>query len=86
MKAIFLSFGDFSGGFECVLIQLLLIQTLSACNFISEGRPAYPLSGDMNILCGVNRFRVMIDFLRNGSTYPAFCKTFRFSGLNGGHV
>ena len=37
-------------------------------------------------VCRVNRFRVMIDFLRNGSAYPVFCKTLPFGGLNGGHV
>ena len=38
------------------------------------------------VVCGVNRFRVMIDFLRDGSACPVFCKTLQFSGLNGGHV
>ena len=33
---------------------------------------------------GVNRFRVMIDFLRDGSACPVFCKTLPFSGLNAG--
>ena len=31
MKAIFSSFRDFSGGFECVLVQMLLIQILFQC-------------------------------------------------------
>ena len=32
------------------LVELLLIKTFfSACNFISEGRSSYPLSGDMII-------------------------------------
>ena len=38
------------------------------------------------VVCGVNIFRVMIDFLRDGSACPVFCKTLQFSGLNGGHV
>ena len=38
------------------------------------------------VVCGVNRFRVMIDFLRDGSACPVFCKTLQFSGLNRGHV
>ena len=50
MKTIFSSFRDLSGGFECVLVQLLLIQTLES-NFIPERRPSYPLSGDMIFLC-----------------------------------
>ena len=45
----------------------------SACNFISEGRSSYPLSGDMIIFsCRERRFRVMIDVLRDGSAYPFF--------------
>ena len=31
----------------------------------------------------VNRFEAMIDFLRDGSACPVFCKTLRVSGLNG---
>ena len=27
------------------------LNAVSACNFISGGRPSYPLSGDMIILC-----------------------------------
>ena len=42
--------GDFSAGFECVLVHLLKIH-FSECKFISEGRPSYPLSGDVTILC-----------------------------------
>ena len=43
------------------------------CNFISEGRPSYPLSSDMiTFLCRVNRVRVMIDFLRENRVYPVF--------------
>ena len=38
-------------------------------------------------VCGVNRFRVMIDFLRDGSACPVFCKTLpAFSGLNVGDM
>ena len=35
---------------------------------------------------GVNRFTVMIDFLRDGGACSVFCKTLLFSGLNRGHV
>ena len=36
---------------------------------------------------GGNRFRVMIDFLRDGSARPVFCKTLpAFSGLNAGDM
>ena len=41
----FLSFRDFSGGVECVLVQILLIQTVFSY-FILD---SYPLSGDMII-------------------------------------
>ena len=37
-------------------------------------------------LCRINIFRVIIVFLRDDNAYPVFCKTFRFSGLSGGHV
>ena len=38
-------------------------------------------------MCGVNRFRVMVDFLRDGSASPVFCKTLAaFSGLNAGDM
>ena len=38
-------------------------------------------------VCGVNRFRVMINFLRDGSACPVFCKTLpAFSGLNAGYM
>ena len=36
----------------------------------------------MIIVCGVNRFSVMIDFLRDSSACPVFCKTLPFSDLN----
>ena len=35
-------------------------------------------------VCRVNRFRVMIDFLRDSSAYPVLCKALRFSGLKEG--
>ena len=35
------------------------------------------------LVCGVNRFSVLIDFLRDGSACLVFCKTLPFSGLNG---
>ena len=39
------------------------------CNFISEGKPSYPLSGDDYFVCRVNRFRVMIDFMREPNKF-----------------
>ena len=37
-------------------------------------------------VCRVNGFRVMVNFLRDGSACPVCGKTLPFSGLNGGHV
>ena len=51
MKAIILKFQIFFLGFECVLVQKFLIQTLFSVLFLSEGRLSYPLFGDMIILC-----------------------------------
>ena len=53
-----------------------------------KANTSYRLSGDLIILCvpRVDRFRIMIDFFKDGSTCLFFCKTLPFSGLNGGHV
>ena len=40
----------------------------------------------MIILCRVNRFRVMIDFFRDGSAHAVFCKTVGLVVCTGGHV
>ena len=48
---------------------MLLIQTLLSVLFYTEGRLSYPLSGDMIILCGVKRFRVMIEFVRDPNKF-----------------
>ena len=84
---IFSSFRDFSGGFECVLEQLFLIQTLFSVQFYIRMKAILSSIRCYDyFLCRVNRFRVMIDFLRDGSACPVFCKTLPFTGLNGGHV
>ena len=86
-KQYFSSFRDFSGGFECVLVPLLLIQTHFSMQFYI--RRMVILSSIRRydyVLCRVNRFRVMIDFLRDDSACPVFCKTLPYSCLNGGHV
>ena len=44
----------------------------------------YQNEGYNYFVCRVNRFKVTIDYLRDGSACPVFCKTFPFSGLNGG--
>ena len=87
MKAIFFKFQRFSGGFECVLVQLLLIQTLFSVQFYIRMKAILSfIRGFDYFVCRANGFRVMVDFLRDGSTRPVFCKTLPFSGLDGGHV
>ena len=51
MEAIFFKFQRFFQGFLVCFVQMLSIQTLSACYFISEERLSCPVSGDMIILC-----------------------------------
>ena len=87
MKAIFFKFQRFFRGFECVLVQMLLIQTLF--RVLSYIRRKVILSSIQRydyFVCRVIRFRVIIDFLRDGSACEVFCKTLPSSGLNGGHV
>ena len=87
MKAIFFKFRDFSGGFECVLVQLLLIQTPFSMQFYIRMKTILSSIRRYDyFVCRVNRVRVMINFLKGGSACPVFCKTVLFSGLNGGHV
>ena len=82
MKAIFSSFRDFSGDLECVLVQLLLIQTFFSVQVYIRMKAIL----SSIFVCRVNRFRAMIDFLRDGTACPVSCTTFPFSGLNGGHA
>ena len=49
MKVIFFKFQRFFWGFQCVLVQMLLIQTLQRASLYQK--EAYPLSGDVIILC-----------------------------------
>ena len=53
LKVIFLSFRDFSRGFECVLVQMLLIQTLFSVLFYIRRKVILSqlLYGDLVILC-----------------------------------
>ena len=82
MKAIFFKFQRFFGG-----LQVLLIQTpFSVQCYIRMKAILSSIRRYDHFVCRVNRFRVMIDFLRDGSASPVFCKTLPFSGLNGGHV
>ena len=66
MKAIFLCFRDFIGGFECVLVQMLPIQTLFSMLFDIRRKAilSFILCYDY-FVCRVNRFRVMVDFVRD---------------------
>ena len=66
MKAIFFKFQRFLRGFECVLVQMLLIQTLFIVlfyirrNVILSSIRCYDY-----FVWRVNRFRVMVDFVRD---------------------
>ena len=87
MKAIFFKFQRFFGGFECVLVQLILIQTPFSVQFFIRVKAILSSIRRYDyFVCWVNTFRVMINFLRDGIACPVFCKTFPFSGLNGGHI
>ena len=82
MKAMFFKFQGFFWGFECVLIQTLF----SVQFYIRMKAILSSIRGSDYFVCRVNRFRIMIDFLRGGSARPVFCKTLPLSGLDGGHV
>ena len=63
-KQYFSSFRDFSRGFECVFVQLLLIQTLYSVQFYIRMKAILSsIRWYDYFVCRVNRFRVMIDFL-----------------------
>ena len=80
-------FRDFSGGFECVLVQLLLIQTFFSLQFCIRMKAILSSIRLYDYFVPrVNSFRVRINFLKDGSGCPVFFKTLPFSGLNGGHV
>ena len=84
MKVMFFKFQRFSGGFECVLVQLLLIQALFSVQlYIRMKVILSSIRSDAYFVCRVNRFRIMFHFLRDGSACPVFCKTLPFSGLMG---
>ena len=63
MKAIFFKFQIFSGGFECVLAQMLLIQTLfSGLICIRRKVILSSIRRYDYFVCRVSRFRAMVDF------------------------
>ena len=75
-KQYLLIFGDFSGGFRCILVQLLLIHTLFTVQFyIRRTAILFSIEWYDYFVRRVNRFKVMIDFLRDFSAYPVLCKT-----------
>ena len=77
MKAISFNFRRFFGGFRCVLVQLLLIQTLFSVQFyIRRKAILFSVWQYDYCVCRINRFRVMIDFLRDSSTTKHFDKWF----------
>ena len=70
MKTIFLSFRHFSGGFECFLVQMLLIQTRFSVLFYIR-RKVILSSAQLHhyFVCRVNRLRVMVDFVRDPNKF-----------------
>ena len=88
MKVIFFKFQRFFRGFwVCFTTAAFDTDTFQhAILDQNEGQIIlYPVIG---LFCvWVNRFRVMIDFLRDGSACPVFCETLpAFSGLNTGDM
>ena len=66
MKAIFFKFQRFSRGFECVLIQMLLIQTLFSVLFYIRRKVILSCIRSYDYFARrVNGFRVMVDFVRD---------------------
>ena len=66
MKAIFFKFQRFFGGFECVLVQMLLIQTVFSLLFYIRRKVILSSIRLYDyFVCRVNRFRVMVDFVRD---------------------
>ena len=66
----------------CVLVQLFLIQTLPSTQFYIKKKVISPSIQCYNyFVCRVNRFRVMMDFLRDGPAYRVLCmfQTFHMS-------
>ena len=63
MKAIF---RDFPRGFECVLVQMLLIQTLFSVLFYVRRKVILSSIRLYDyFVCRVNTLRVMVDFMRD---------------------
>ena len=61
MEEIFFKFHRFFQGFGVCFD--------TTCYFISEGRLSYPLSGDMIIVCRVNKFILLVDFVRDPNKF-----------------
>ena len=67
MKA---SFRDFSGDFEFVLVQMLLIQTVfSVLFYIRRKAILSSIRWYDYFVCRVNRFRVMVNFVRDPNNF-----------------
>ena len=65
-KRYFSSFRYFSLGFECVLVQMLLIQTLLSVLFYNRKKVILSSFRWYDyFVCRVKRFRVMVDFDRD---------------------
>ena len=70
MKTIFFKFQRFFRGFEFVLVQMLLIQTLFSVQFyIRREVILSSLRRYDYFVCRVNRFRVMVEFVRETNKF-----------------
>ena len=84
-RRYFSSFGDFSRGFECVLVQLLLIQTLfSMLFYIRKKVILSSIRWYDYFMCRVNRLRVMVNFVRDPNKFQILWITVSCSAFHGG--
>ena len=69
-------FWDFSGGFRCVLEQLVLIQTsFSVKCYIKREAVLSSIRWYNYFVCRTNRFRVMMDFVRDLNKFQILWRT-----------
>ena len=84
-KRYFSSFRDFSRSFECVLVQMLLTPTLfSVLFYIRRKVILSSIRWYDYFVCRVNRFRVMVDFVRDPNKCQILWITVSCSAFDGG--
>ena len=66
----FSGFRDFSGGYGCVLVQMLLIQTVFSMQFCIGGRVVLSsVQWCGYFVCGVDGFGIMVDIVRDPNKF-----------------